>query len=179
MLQKTCPLHVKRHKDMLCLNICSEDPQARRELPHGWTINDNRVRGDPLNFQDPTTTHHFSGEDEWRQMVKRYCTRMYTFGRMPYVLLSMSKLNVENRRLSQYATNVCTFKVEIRRVVWLCLGKPSLWENLFIVGQRWMMLKDVEAVLGSDKEDRLCFIYFLNLGSAFLFFLGRVSGDNW
>ena len=41
------------------------------------------------------------------------------------------------------------------------------------------MLKDVEALLGSDKEDRLCFIYFSNLGSGFLFFLGRMSGDNF
>ena len=42
-----------------------------------------------------------------------------------------------------------------------------------------MMLKDVEAVLGSDREARLCFDYFSNLGSGFLIFLGRMSGDNW
>ena len=43
--------------------------------------------------------------------------------------------------------------------------------------QRWMMLKDVEAVLGSDTEARLCFIYFSNVGSGFLIFLGRMSVD--
>ena len=69
---------------------------------------------------------HFFGEDEWRQTVKRYCTRMYTFGTMPYVLPFISRLNVENRRLSQDAATLCTLKVEITRVVWLCLGKPSL-----------------------------------------------------
>ena len=97
---------------------------------------------------------------------------MYTFGTRPYVLLFISMLNVENKRLSQDAATLCTLKVEITRVVWLCLGKPSLYENLFTMGQRWMMLKDVNAVLGSDKEDRLCFIYFSNLGSSFLFFWG-------
>ena len=40
-----------------------------------------------------------------------------------------------------------------------------------------MMLKDVEAVLGSDKEARLCFNDFSKLGRAFLSFLGRMSGD--
>ena len=39
------------------------------------------------------------------------------------------------------------------------------------------MLKDVEVVLGSDREGRLCFIYFSNLGSGFLILLGRMSGD--
>ena len=39
------------------------------------------------------------------------------------------------------------------------------------------MLMYVEAVLGSDKEARLGFIYFSNLGSGFLIFLGRMSGD--
>ena len=44
---------------------------------------------------------HFSRKDDWSQIVKRYCTRMYTFGCMSYVLLTMSRLNVENRRLSR------------------------------------------------------------------------------
>mgnify|MGYP000556570288 CR=1 FL=1 len=69
---------------------------------------------------------HFSREDEWRQIVKRCCIRMYTFGTRPYVLLFISWLNVENKRLSQDVATLCTLKVEITRVVWLCLGKPSL-----------------------------------------------------
>ena len=48
---------------------------------------------------------------------------------------------------------------------------------IFIMGQRWMMLKDVEAVLGSDREARLCFNDFSKLASGFLIFLGRMSGD--
>ena len=40
------------------------------------------------------------------------------------------------------------------------------------MGQSWMMFKDVEAVLGSDKEDRLCFIFFSNLGNGFFFLWG-------
>ena len=67
--------------------------------------------------------------------------------------------------------------VKNRRVIWLCLGKSSLWENLLTLWQRWMMLKDVEVVLGSVREDRLCFIYFSNLGSGFLIFLVCMSGD--
>ena len=39
------------------------------------------------------------------------------------------------------------------------------------------MLKDIEAVIGSTREARLCFIYFSNLGSGFLVFLGRMSRD--
>ena len=50
-------------------------------------------------------------------------------------------------------------------------------ENIFTLWQRWMMLKDIKAVLGSDREDKLCFIYFSNLGSVFLIFPGRMSGD--
>ena len=38
------------------------------------------------------------------------------------------------------------------------------------------MLMDDEAVLGSDMEARSCFIYFSNLGSGLLIFLGRMSG---
>ena len=39
-----------------------------------------------------------------------------------------------------------------------------------------MMLKDVEVVVGSDREARLCFNYFSKLGSGFLIFLGRMIG---
>ena len=41
-----------------------------------------------------------------------------------------------------------------------------------------MMFKDVEAILGSDKEDRLCLFSFQIWGMVFSF-LGRMSGDNW
>ena len=63
-------------------------------------------------------------------------------------------------------------------MVWLWLGKESLWENLFslCLWQTWMMSKGVEALLGSDMEARLWFIYFSNLGSGFLILLGRMSG---
>ena len=62
--------------------------------------------------------------------------------------------------------------------VWLCLGKPSLGENPFTMKQKWMMFKDVEVILGSDKEDRLCLFSFQIWGMVFSF-LGRMSGDNW
>ena len=34
----------------------------------------------------------FSGEDEWRQTIKRCCIRMYTFGSRSDVWLTMMKL---------------------------------------------------------------------------------------
>ena len=68
-------------------------------------------------------------------------------------------------------------KVENRRLVWLCLGKPSFWENLLACDKDGRCKRMFEAILGSDREARLCFKYFQIWGMIFSFFLGRMSGD--
>ena len=77
---------------------------------------------------------HFSGEDEWRQTVKRYCIKMYTLDSRFYVLLLMSKLNVEDRRLHKDATTLCTLKVELEDWFGFAWGSHPYGGNLFALG---------------------------------------------
>ena len=56
---------------------------------------------------------------------------MYTFDSKFQVLLTISKLNVEDRRLHKDATTLCTLKVELEEWFGFAWGSHPDGENLF------------------------------------------------